>query len=142
MIPWEIIAGAVSASAGFIFKAHATSISALKDLAELEIKKSMTADQLANTAAERSNPFARKVIAFMVIGTFVVGLLVVAFFNWIPVSIVAEADPKSILWGLFKWGKGTSVTVANGLVLPPWTGYAVSVVLGFFLGTGAAKPAS
>ena len=104
MIPYEIIAGAVSAGAGFLFKAHATSVNALKDLAELEIKKNMTADQLANSAAERSNPFARKIIAFIVIGTLVGGLGVVAFFNWIPVSIVAEAEPKSLLWGLLKWG--------------------------------------
>jgi hypothetical protein len=137
----ELIAGAISASAGFLFKAHATSIQALKDLAELQLKASMTADQLANSAAERSNPKARKAIAFMVIGTLVCGLLAVAFFEYVPVSIVHQQDQKSIFWGLFKWGKGMGVTVAQGFVLPEWTGYAVNIVLGFFMGTGAAKPA-
>lgn len=141
MIPPELIAGVFSGAAGFLFKAHANSIQALRDVAELEIKRSMTADQLANSAAERSNPWARKVLAFMVIGTFVVGLIAVAFFEYIPVSIIHEAPQKSILWGLFKWGKGVSVTVANGFVQPAWAGYAVSIVLGFFMGTGAAKPA-
>ena len=123
----------------FRSKAHANAIDGLKQVAELQVQQQMTADQLANSAAERSNPLARKVLAFMVIGTFVVGLIVVAFAQ-IPVSIVTEDGGKSILWGLIKWGQGLKVTVANGFVLPEWTGWVVSVVIGFFLGTGSAKP--
>lgn len=139
-MPYELIAGAISGLAGFIFKAHATAIDGLRNIAELQIKQSMAADQLANSAAERSSPWARKVLAFIVIGTFVGGLLVVAFAH-IPVSIVSEDSGHSILWGLIKWGQGLKVTVANGFVLPEWTGWVVSTVIGFFLGSGAAKPA-
>jgi len=138
-MPLELIAGAISGLAGFIFKAHANAIDGLRSVAELQIKQQMAADQLANSAAERSSPWARKVLAFMVIGTFVCGLLVVAFAN-IPVSIVSENGGKSILWGIIKWGGGMKVTVAQGFVLPDWTGWVISTVLGFFLGTGAAKP--
>lgn len=138
-MPYELIAGAVSGLAGFIFKAHANAIDGLKQVAELQVQQQMTADQLANSAAKRSTPWARKILAFMVIGTFVCGLLYAAA-KGINVSLVHESEPKSILWGLFEWGSGMKVTVAEGFVMPAWTGYAVSIVLGFFLGTGSAKP--
>ena len=92
-------------------------------MTELLIKKEMAADQLANSAAKRSSPIARKVLAYMVVGTFVCGLLAVAFSD-IPVSLIAESNPKSILWGLIKWGGDMKVVVAEGFVLPPWAGWS------------------
>lgn len=143
-MPYELIAGVASGLVGFLFKAQANAVDALKQANELQIKRQMTADQLANSAAERSNPIARKVLAYMIVGTFVVGLLAMGVLGiWhdnAVVSIVGDANQKSILWGLFKWGGGADVTVARGFVLPPWSGWVVSIVVGFFFGTGAAKP--
>lgn len=144
-MPYELIAGIVSAAVGFIFKAHATAIDGLRQATELQIQAQMTADQLANSAAKRSNPVARKVLAYIVIGGLMFGLLFVGIaYIWnqeAMVSIVGEKEPFKLLWGLMSFGGGTEVTEAHGFVLPPWTGWVVSVMVGFFFGTGAAKPA-
>lgn len=140
-MPYELIAGAISGLAGFIFKAHANAIDGLKQVAELQIQQQMTADQLANSAAKRSNPLARKILAFVVIGTVFIGLFAVAWASWVPVSIVKEVPQKEFLWGLLKWGNTLKVITADGFVLPEWMGWVLSVIVGFFFGTGAAKPA-
>jgi len=143
--PIEILAGVGTGLAGFFFKSQTNAMDNIKQLAELEMKKQMTADQLATSAGKRSNPKARKVLAYMIVGTFIVGLLVWAIIGiWQPdtvVSLVNSAPQKSFLWGLIKWGGGDVVTEARGFVLPPWTGWVISIVVGFFFGTGAAKPA-
>ena len=140
MIPLEIIAGVGSGLLGFLFKAQANSIEALRSTMELQVKKEMAADQLANSAQKRSSPVARKVLAYMVVGTFVCGLLYGVWNPDMVVSIVGDKNPVKILWGLFSFGGGTDVTVARGFVLPPWSGWVVSIVIGYFFGTGAAKP--
>lgn len=143
-IPMEIIAGIATGIAGFFMKAQANALQAMKDVTELQIKQQMAADQLATAAAERSSPIARKVLAYLFVGGVMFGLLFIAVASlWKPeamVSLVGDAPQKSLLWGLIKWGGGAKVTVAHGFVLPPWTGYVVSIIIGFFFGTGAAKP--
>ena len=143
--PIELIAGIGSAVAGFLFKAQANAMDALRQTNEMHVQRMMTADQLANSAAERSSPIARKILAYIIVGTFVFGLAAFGIASiWRPefvVSLVNDAPQKELLWGLFKWGGGQAVTEAHGFVLPPWSGWVVSVVIGFFFGTGAAKPA-
>lgn len=143
--PLEILGALGSGLVGFLFKAQANAMDALERMNELQIKKEMAADQLANSAAERSSPKARKILAFILVGGIMFGLLFVGIsYIWneqATVSLVSEAPQKELLWGLIRWGGGQSVTVAKGFVLPPWTGWVISIVVGFFFGTGAAKPA-
>lgn len=145
-IPVEVLTGLVSAGVGFLMKIKATAMLNEQKRTELLIKREMTADQLANSAAKRSSPIARKILAYIIVGTFIGGLLLMGllgvWFDKAQVSIINEIPQKSFLWGLLKWGSTTVVTVAHGFVLPPWSGHVVAVVVGFFFGTGAAKPAS
>lgn len=143
--PIELLGALGSGLIGFLFKAQANALDALKQANELQIQRQMTADQLANSASERSSPIARKILAYVVIGGIMFGLLFVGIsYIWnqnAMVSIVGEKEPFSLLWGLLKFGGGVAVTEAHGFVLPPWTGWVISVIVGFFFGTGAAKPA-
>lgn len=143
--PIELLGALGAGLVGFLFKAQANAQDALRQAMELQVQAQMTADQLANSAAKRGSPVARKVLAFMVVGTFVCGLFAYGLFSiWKPEAVVSLVSPgprHELLWGLFSWGGGDVVTEARGFVLPAWSGWVVSVVIGFFFGTGAAKPA-
>ena len=142
-IPLELIGAIFSGLLGFGAKALSISQNNMKEMLELQIKSQMTGDQLANSAAKRSSPVARKVLAFLFIGIVMGGLLFVGIASiWndnAVVSLVTDAPQKSILWGFIKWGGGQVVTVAHGFVLPPWVSWVVSVIVGFFFGSGVAK---
>lgn len=142
--PIEILGAIGSGIVGFLFKAQANAIDALKVSNELQIQRMMTADQLATAAGKRSEPIARKVLAYLVVGGVMFGLLFVGIaYIWNQealVSLVTDHPQKEFLWGLIKWGGGQSVTEASGFVIPSWMGWVISVIVGFFFGTGAAKP--
>lgn len=142
MIPPELIAGVGSGVIGFIMKAQANQQAQTFKLAELSMKQNAASSGLADAAAKRSNPWTRKFAAVLILTIGFGGLLAVAFFSDIPVSLVEKVPQKSILWGLIKWGKSADVITANGFVLPPWFGYTINVVIGFLFGTGAAKGAA
>ena len=140
-MPWELIAGVISGVAGFLMKGHANQQAYTFKLAELAMKRDAHVNTLADAATKRSSPWLRKFAALLILSIIFGGLLLVAFFPSIPVSIVESVPQKSILWGLFTWGKEVEVITASGFVLPEWIGYVVITIIGFLFGTGAAKPA-
>ncbi|VGO14726.1 hypothetical protein PDESU_03295 [Pontiella desulfatans] len=140
-MPWELIAGVGSGIIGFLMKGQANQQANTFKLAEQAMKANSHASGLADAAAKRSSPWIRKFAAVMILTIGFGGLLLVAFFSEIPVSIVEHVPQKSLLWGLIKWGKESEVITAEGFVLPQWFGYTINVVVGFLFGTGAAKPA-
>ena len=138
-IPLEVIVGLVSGLGGFLMKLAAQRQADFVSLVRLGMEKNQQASKQADAAAKRSSPFARKVLAFFIIGICFGGLLIVAFRPDIPVSIVNPIPQKSLFWGLIQWGKSMEVTVAQGLVLSDWVRFSVISVVGFFFGTGAGK---
>ena len=138
-LPAEVVIGIVSGVGGFLMKQAAQRQADFVDLIKLGMEQNKQSSKLADAAAKRSSPFVRKVVAFFVIAVVFGGALMVAFHPEIPVSIIEPKPQKSLLWGLFTWGKTMEVTTANGLVFAPWVKYSVISIIGFLFGTGASK---
>lgn len=76
----------------------------------------------------------RKIIAIIgVVGLF--GAVFYAAKNGIPISLVTEKEPKSIL-GLIEWGGGIVVTTINGLVILPEFRENFILIANAYLGAG------
>ena len=138
-IPIEILVSSVTALGGYIMKAQAMRTQNMFDMIRLGMEQKQLSSDLADKASERGSPKARKIISFIIIGTFFLAVFVFAFFPNIPVTIIQELPQKEALFGLFKWGKTFEVVEINGFFQSDLIRYAVSSVIGFFLGTGAAK---
>lgn len=138
-MPLELIAGLGTALFSFMAKSNANALATQAKMTELLILKDTASSSLMDAAMKRSNPTARKVLAYLVATIAFCGLLLVSFLPEVPVSVFQEVPQSSILWGLIKWGKGVEVITASGFVLPPWFGWTVTQVMGFMFGTGAAK---
>lgn len=141
-LPLEVTTGMVAGIAGFIMKfmaqKHADSIALMK----LSIEKSNQAIRSADAAGKRSSPWLRKFAAIVVLLVAFVGIFAVAWSPDVVVSIVEKVPQKQILWGLFKWGETTDVTIAEGFVIADWFKYSVISIIYFLFGTGAAKISS
>lgn len=137
-LPIEVFLSMASGVGGFAMKLmaqkHADNIQLLK----LGMSQKQQMSDLADAAAKRSSPVLRKIIALIIISICFGGLLIVAFFPNIPVSVIGDPEEHSILWGLISWTK-TEVITAQGLVFPDWVKYSVVSVLSFLFGSGAAK---
>jgi hypothetical protein len=136
-MPMELIAGLGTGFVSFFFKLMANQQAYMFEIAKLQMQRDAHNSGLADMAAKRSHPVTRKVVAFMVIGVGSLGLLLAAF-KGIPVSLMENIPQKELLWGLFRWGSGVSVTTATGLVFPPWFGWLAGQIGGYLFGTGAA----
>ena len=106
-------------------------------LAWIQSRKRSTED--ANEAAKRSSPWLRKFAAICVLSVAFGGILLVAFFPDIPVTIIEKVPKYSFLWGLVKWGSSYEVIQANGFVLLEWVRFSVCAIVGFLFGPGFAK---
>jgi hypothetical protein len=138
-IPFEIILGIISSLGGFLMKMTAQRQADHFNLIKLGMENAKLANENANSAAERSSPVLRKIIAITIILICFGGLLLVAYRPDIPVSIIEPMQQKEFLWGLFKWGSPVKVITAQGFVLPEWVKFSVITVVSFLFGTGAAK---
>lgn len=138
-MPLEMIVGIVTGIAGFFAKQAAIRRQDQKDLIELALKQNQAQSDLADNAAERSSPLARKIISFIIIGVVFGALFIAMFMPNTPVSYVQDLPQKEFLWGLFKWGKSFEIVEVRGFFQSDLVRYCVVSVIGFFLGTGAAR---
>jgi hypothetical protein len=137
-LPIEVTVGMVSALGGFAMKLMAQKQADTTALIKLGMEKAAHSSTMADAAAKRSSPWLRKFAAITVLLVAFGGILLVAFFDSVPVSIVYEKVPRSFL-GLFKWGGNLEVVEANGFVLADWFKFSVISIVMFLFGTGAAK---
>ena len=137
MIPLELILTIGSGIAGFVMKNIAQNRANQYKLMELSMKQNQQASDLADAAAKRGSPTARKVIAFIIIGVVFLGVFVVSFSSTIDTVLVLEKAQKSILG--FKWGKTYELVTTNGFMIVPWFKYCVITTISFYMGTGASK---
>ena len=87
-----------------------------------------------NNPQHPSTHWVRKIIAIIgVVGLF--GAVFYAAKNGIPVSLVTEKEPTSIL-GLIEWGGGIVVTTINGLVILPEFRENFILIANAYLGAG------
>ena len=138
-LPIEVVLSLATGIGGFWMKMQAQKQADFVEIAKLGMERNKQSSELADSAAQRSSPFLRKTVAWVVVLVCFGGLLWVAFHPDIPVSIVEPKAQKEFLWGLFRWGKTMEVTVAHGLVFPEWVKFSVISVVSFLFGTGAAK---
>tara|TARA_R100001079_G_scaffold109573_1_gene82732 strand:+ start:2488 stop:2922 length:435 start_codon:yes stop_codon:yes gene_type:complete len=137
-LPPEAAVGLLSTVGGFLMKQQAQRMADQKALFELTLKKQEMNDNSADKAYARKAPYLRKLVGTVVILVAFLGIYSVAFFPNIPVTIIEPEPTKSFL-GIFEYGGGNTVTVANGLVIPDWFKYSVVSIVHFLFGTGAAK---
>ena len=138
-IPIEIVVSVITAIGGYAMKSQAMRTQNMFDLIKISMEQKQQGSNLADKASERGGPIARKIISFVIIGTFFLAIFVFAFFPDIPVTVIQEIPQKEALFGLLKWGKSFEVLEINGFFQSDLVRYAVSSVIGFFLGTGAAR---
>jgi len=138
-LPTEVIVTLVAAVGSWWMKKSAQDAANLARERELQIVTKKRVSEIQDSASKRSSPWLRKFAAITILLTTFGGILLVAFFKDIPVSIIQEVPQKSFLFGLFKWGKGIEVITANGYVLPEWVRYSICAVVGFLFGPGFAK---
>lgn len=139
-IPLETITLLASTFIGFYMKFKAQQAADQTALLKASIERDKFSNMMMNDAAKRSSPFARKFIAFFII-TVAFGMLAVAPFFEIPVTVIEKIPQKSFLFGLIKWGKTHAIISAEGFVIVDYVRYGVNAVLGLFLGSGAGKAA-
>lgn len=137
-LPVEVTVGMVSALGGFAMKLMAQKQADTTALIKLGMEKAAHSSQMADVASKRSSPWLRKFAAITVLLVAFGGILLVAFFDSIPVSIVYEKAQRSFL-GIFKWGGNLEVIEARGFVLADWAKFSIISVIHFLFGTGAAK---
>jgi hypothetical protein len=137
-LPPEAAVGLISTLGGFLMKQQAQRQADQKQLFELTLQKQEANNKSTNDAYQRKAPYLRKLVGTIVILVAFVGIYTVAFFPNIPVTIV-EPEPVKSFFGLFEYGGGNKVTIANGLVIPDWFKYSVISIVHFLFGTGAAK---
>ena len=137
-LPVEVTVGMVSALGGFVMKMMAQKQSDTTALIKLGMQKDSNSSALATEAAKRSSPWLRKFAAITVLLVAFGGILLVAFFETIPVSIAYETARKSFL-GIFKWGGNMRIIEAQGFVIADWFKFSVVSIVMFLFGTGAAK---
>lgn len=139
-LPIEIILSLATGVGGFLMKMYAQKHADNIELLKLGMRQQKLQSDLADSAAKRSSPILRKIVALIVILICFGGILTVAFFPDVPVSVIEDKPRASFFWGLFEWGKTYQIITANGLVFPPWVKYSVISIISFLFGTGAAKP--
>ena len=139
-LPSEAAVGLISTLGGFLMKQQAQRKADQKQLFELTLQKQEANNDSANQAYQRKAPYLRKLVGTVVILVAFIGVYVVAFFPQIPVTIVEPNPTKSFL-GIFEYGGGNTVTIANGMVIADWFKYSVISIIHFLFGTGAAKVA-
>jgi hypothetical protein len=137
-LPQEAVVGLISGVGGFVMKLQAQKLANQQELFKMTLQKQGANTDSADSAARRGSPFLRKFAAMIVLLVAFLGVFIVAFFPDIPVTIVEPVEPKSFL-GIFSWGGGNKMTVANGFVIPVWFKYSVISIIHFLFGTGAAK---
>ena len=87
-----------------------------------------------NNPQHPSAHWIRKIIAIIgVVGLF--GAVFYAAKNGIPISLVTDEEPTSIL-GLIEWGGGIVVTTINGLVILPEFRENFILIANAYLGAG------
>jgi len=138
-LPPELIVSLITGLLSFFAKNAAMKRQDQRELMEIALKQNAQTNSNQNDAALRSSPLLRKIVATMIIFVGVGGLLIVAFYPDIPVTMLHPAKTKSILFGLFKWSTDPEIFTANGFFLPEYLSYGVHTVCGFLFGSSLAK---
>ena len=138
-LPAEVVIGMVSGLGGFLMKMTAQRQADNTALIKLGMEKAEHSSIMADAAAKRSSPWLRKFAAIVVILIAFGGILLIAFFPKIPVSIIYNTNIKEFFWGLFRWGGEPRILEAQGFVMTDWFRFSVISIIMFLFGTGAAK---
>jgi len=139
-IPSEMITGLVAGSIGAIIRLRAQDQANFVSTVQMSLKQQQGNDDSADKAAKRSHDsWSRRFIVAAVIFTAFIGLLIVAFCDWIPVTYLYESKPEEYLFGLIKFGDEIKSVVAEGFVITPYIKHGVSAIVFFHFGCGAAK---
>jgi hypothetical protein len=133
----EFVVGMASGVGGWIMKMQAQKLANQQEMMKLAVQKVEVADNSMDRAAARGSVLLRRVVGFTVMIAAFGGLLVVAFFPDIPVSIVKETGGFE-LFG-FRFGGGLKVIEAQGLVIEDWFRLSVVSIVHFLFGQAAAK---
>ena len=137
-LPIEATLGIISTVGGFVMKHMAQKRANQHALLKMSIQQTRELSLSANLAAKRSSPWLRKFAAVTVLLVAFGGILLVSFFPDIPVSMPYDKTAKSFL-GIFKWGGGKEVLIANGFVIEEWFKFSVITIVHFLFGSGCAK---
>ena len=118
----------------------------LEEQKQASIERMQVINALSSQAINQSNlslgenppppgtHWVRKIISIIgVVGLF--GAVFYAAKNGIPISLVTEEEPNSIL-GLIEWGGGIVVTTINGLVILPEFRENFILIANAYLGAG------
>lgn len=138
-IPSEILMGIVTGALSFFAKQSAMKRQDQRELMEMALKKGEAENAWANQAMERSSPVLRKIVALIIISICFGGLLLVAFFPNIPVTMLELGKTKSILFGLIEWTSDPHIIEAHGFFLADYVRFGVIQVISFLFGGSLAK---
>ena len=133
----EFIVGMASGVGGWMMKMQAQKLANQQKMYEMAVQKQAQSDDSMDKAAARGSILLRRFVGFTVMLAAFGGLLAVAFFPDIPVSIVKESGGFE-LFG-FRFGGGIKVIEAQGLVIEDWFRLSVTSIVHFLFGQSAAK---
>ena len=136
-LPMEFIVGMASGVGGWMMKMQAQKMANQQKMYEMAVQKQAQSDDSMDKAAARGSILLRRFVGFTVMLAAFGGLLAVAFFPDIPVSIVKESGGFE-LFG-FRFGGGIKVIEAHGLVIEDWFRLSVISIVHFLFGQSAAK---
>ena len=138
-IPPQLIISLITGLLSFFAKNAAMKRQDQRELMEIALRQNQQVNQNQNDASRRSSPILRKIVASIIILTAFLGLLVVAFFPEVPVTMLDPARTRSVLFGLFEWTTKPELITATGFFLPEYLSYGVHTVCGFLFGSSLAK---
>ena len=136
-LPMEFVVGMASGIGGWMMKMQAQKLANQQKMYELAVQRQAQADDSMDRAAARGSVLLRRFVGFTVMLAAFGGLLAVAFFPDIPVSIVKESGGFEIFG--FRFGGGLKVIEAQGLVIEDWFRLSVISIVHFLFGQSAAK---
>ena len=135
--PMEFLVGMASGVGGWMMKMQAQKLANQQKMYELAVQRQAQAGDSMDRAAARGSVLLRRFVGFTVMLAAFGGLLAVAFFPDIPVSIVKETGGFEIFG--FRFGGGLKVIEAQGVVIEDWFRLSVISIVHFLFGQSAAK---
>lgn len=130
LIPTEIWAGVLTSVLAF-FGERA---SEKQKLLELAIQQGKDVDESQNQATKRFPTWVRSAIALTMTVGLCGAIIAAAWDTEMPVTLAREVPQKSILYGLFTWGRTLEVVELEGLAIIPMLSHGFFCVIGAVFG--------
>lgn len=141
MIPIELMTMVGGAASGFIFKFMAQSQKYKHDEMMRAIKRTDAIDNSSDKAAQRGGDYGkvtRRLIVICILFAVILAPFIAPFFN-IPTIVEVERSGHSWFFGLFKTGPISEFVHLFGFLMIEEVKSALTYLLGFYFGSGAAK---